>query len=100
MKIYFNLVVYTILNRDIIYNVDHMRIFQVLNPDYSPSTQSIYTNLNADIENIQNWCAENCMFINENKSKCILIGISQRIARGRNSPKFEIAQERYKIKTI
>ena len=49
--------------------------------DSSPSTQSINANLNADIKNIQNWCTENCMVINENKSKCMLIGTSQRIAR-------------------
>ena len=47
----------------------------------SSSTQSINENLNADLENIQNWCAENCMVINENKSKCMLIGTSQRIAK-------------------
>ena len=36
--------------------------------------------MNADKNNIQNWCAANCMVLNENKSKCMLIGTSQRIA--------------------
>ena len=37
--------------------------------------------MNADIESIQSWCAENCMVINKNKSKCLLIGTSQRVAK-------------------
>ena len=34
--------------------------------DSASSTQTINENLNADIVNVQNWCAENCMVINEN----------------------------------
>ena len=43
--------------------------------DSASSSQTINENLNADIVNIQNWWAENCMVINENKSKCLLIEI-------------------------
>ena len=49
--------------------------------DSASSTQTINKNLNADIVNVQNWCAENCMVINENKSKCLLIGTSQGFAK-------------------
>ena len=49
--------------------------------DSASSTQTINENLNADIVNVQNWCAENRMVINENKSKCLLIGTSQRVAK-------------------
>ena len=49
--------------------------------DSASSTQTINENLNADIVNVQSWCTENCMVINENKSKCLLIGTSQRVAK-------------------
>ena len=49
--------------------------------DSASSTQTINENLNADIVNVQNWCAENCMIINENKSKCLVIGTSKRVAK-------------------
>ena len=49
--------------------------------DSSSLTPKINENLNADIVSIQSWCAENCKVINENKSKCLLIGTSQRVAK-------------------
>ena len=45
------------------------------------SLESIKRPIASDIDNVNNWCRENGMIINENKSKCMVIGTSQRIAR-------------------
>ena len=65
----------------------HNLVFLLINVtlhDSASLTQTINENLNADIVNVQNWCAETCMVINENKSKCLLIGTSQRVAKVKN----------------
>ncbi|KAK3103380.1 hypothetical protein FSP39_018833 [Pinctada imbricata] len=41
----------------------------------------IESNLNDDILSVKTWCDENKMAINENKSKCLLIGSRQRLSR-------------------
>ena len=41
----------------------------------------IENNLREDIEYIDTWCTENRMVINEKKTKCMLIGSRQRLAR-------------------
>ena len=41
----------------------------------------IENNLREDMEYIGTWCTENRMVINENKTKCMLIGSRQRLAR-------------------
>ena len=45
------------------------------------SLESIKSPISADIVNINNWCRENGMIINENKSKCMIIGTSQRLSK-------------------
>ena len=45
------------------------------------SLESIKGPIVSDIDNVNNWCRENGMIINEHKSKCMVIGTSQRIAR-------------------
>ena len=35
----------------------------------------------SDVDNVNNWCQENRMIINKNKSKCMLIGTTQRLAK-------------------
>ena len=45
------------------------------------SLESIKRPIASDIDNVNNWCRENGMIINENKSKCMVIGTSQKIAR-------------------
>ena len=35
----------------------------------------------SDVDNVNNWCQENRMIINENKSKCMLIGTTQRLTK-------------------
>ena len=36
--------------------------------------------LSSDVDNVNNWCRENGMIINENKSKCMAIGTSQKLS--------------------
>ena len=45
------------------------------------SLESIKRPIASDIDNVNNWCRENGMIIKENKSKCMVIGTTQRIAR-------------------
>ena len=45
------------------------------------SLDVIENSLNNDITEIENWCNENQMLINEKKTKCILIGTRQKISR-------------------
>ena len=42
---------------------------------------SINLPLNTDVEKIKKWCQENGMIINENKSKCMLLGTSQKLSK-------------------
>ena len=45
------------------------------------SVENVSTHLSSDVENINTWCYENYMTINENKSKTMLIGTSQKLSR-------------------
>ena len=51
----------------------------------SPSLQILENDLNHDIQRVQTWCAENHMIINENKTKCMLIGTKQKLSKLSNS---------------
>ena len=51
----------------------------------SPSLQILENDLNHDIQRVQTWCAENHMIINENKTKCMLIGTKQKFSKLSNS---------------
>ena len=45
------------------------------------SMESINGHIASDVDNVNKWCRENAMVINENKSKCMVIGTSQRISK-------------------
>ena len=45
----------------------------------APSVDLVKVPLSSDVDNVNNWCRENGMIINENKSKCMAIGTSQKI---------------------
>ena len=44
----------------------------------SKSLESIEENMQKDLDNINKWCDENKMKINENKTNCMLLGTNQR----------------------
>ena len=44
----------------------------------------IENHLNCDIEKIDAWCLQNRMKINENKTKCMLMGTSKKISKLNN----------------
>ena len=46
----------------------------------SKSLESIEENMQKDLDNINKWCDENKMKINENKTNCMLLGTNQRLA--------------------
>ena len=43
--------------------------------------ESINGRIASDVDNVNKWCRENAMVINENKSKCMVIGTSKRISK-------------------
>ena len=47
----------------------------------APSLSIIENDMNSDIIEINKWCDENQMLINEKKTKCMLIGTRQRLSR-------------------
>ena len=49
------------------------------------SWYGLENDLNHDIQRVQSWCAENHMIINENKTKCMLIGTKQKLSKLSNS---------------
>ena len=46
----------------------------------SKSLESIEENMQKDLDNINKWCDESKMKINENKTNCMLLGTNQRLA--------------------
>ena len=46
----------------------------------SKSLESIEENMQKDLDNINKWCDENKMKINENKTNCMLLGTNQRLS--------------------
>ena len=48
-----------------------------------------------DVTNVSEWCKKNNMILNENKTKCILIGTSQRLSRCQSN--LEITVNNHKI---
>ena len=47
----------------------------------SNDIHNINSGLQIDVNNVVQWCKQNKMVLNENKTKCILIGTSQRLSR-------------------
>ena len=45
------------------------------------SMESINLHISSDVDNVNSWCRENAMIINEAKSKCMMIGTSQRLSK-------------------
>ena len=43
--------------------------------------ESINLHISSDVDNVNSWCRENAMIINEAKSKCMMIGTSQRLSK-------------------
>ena len=47
----------------------------------SNEIHNINNGLQVDVNNVVQWCKQNKMVLNENKTKCLLIGTSQRLSR-------------------
>ena len=45
------------------------------------SMESINLHISSNVDNVNSWCRENAMIINESKSKWIMIGTSQRLSK-------------------
>ena len=43
--------------------------------------ESINLHISSDVDSVNSWCRENAMIINEAKSKCMMIGTSQRLSK-------------------
>ena len=45
------------------------------------SMEPLNLHISSDVDNVNSWCRENAMIINEAKSKCMMIGMSQRLLK-------------------
>ena len=69
------------------YNIQ-MLTFSLMTPPYIKRRhhlQILENDLNHDIQRVQTWCAEIHMIVNENKTKCMLIGTKQKLSKLSNS---------------
>ena len=46
-----------------------------------PSSDTAIDNLNADLEHVSRWCCQNPLLINPDKTKVLMIGVSQLLSK-------------------